>query len=250
MLVSEATRWSSSPEGGFEQSERLLKRKTMKRIGGLALMAACLGVLTSCSLGPGDRTHGENSGVSRDFSDIKSGGDSAVSGVADVTATGVGEIEPGGRKSSQSYGVLPPLGEFDRADSGLELFDPCVEIPGEVFANLGLKMSSKPERESGYRACQFSIPSILGDSRAGVAIESQHFYLSEIQETYPRKFPGIVGVSGEIYTVEDTFIRNLTCTSYVQTVRGLISVSWTELGSVVSMRDKCQASADILNKFI
>lgn len=249
MLVSEATRWSSSPEGGFEQSERLLKRKTMKRIGGLALMAACLGVLTSCSLGPGDRTHGENSGVSRDFSDIKSGGGSAVSGVADVTATVVGEIEPGGRKSSQSYGVLPPLGEFDRTVPGFQVFNPCVEIPSELFSMLGMEMISEPIMDSGYRSCHFSISSTAG-SAADVSLVSQHLSMNQIRELYPKEFEGVEGADIQIYTVEDTFIAGVTCTSYVETVRGLFSVSWTDVGMESSMEFKCEQSRSVLKKLL
>ncbi|WP_350309354.1 DUF3558 family protein [Corynebacterium sp. MSK218] len=224
----------------------------MKRIGGLVLVAACMGVLSSCASlqGLGVRSHGVGTGGSHDFSDVKDGGDSAVSGVADVTATGERGNETASGVGQSGGGVLPPLGDFDRSASGFKVFDPCTEIPSEVFAELGVEMTSAPLRESGYRSCQFSASSNNGGSRAFLVLESEDYSLEQIQELYPYKYSGLEGIPGEIYTVEDTFIRGVTCSSYVQTVRGLISVSWTESTAAVSMRDKCQSSADFLSRLI
>lgn len=221
----------------------------MKRIGGLALMAACLGVLTSCSLELGERTHGENAGVSRDFSDNKSGGGSAVSGVADVTATGVGKTDALGTGDSTGNGVLPPLGEFDRTVPGFKVFDPCSEIPSEFFSMLGMEMISAPVVDSGYRSCHFSIGS-TGDGVADVSLVSQHLSMDHIRELYPKEFAEFAGVDSQIYTVEDTFIQGVTCTSYVETVQGLISVSWTEVGTASSMEFRCKQSRNVLNSLL
>ena len=245
MLVSEATRWSSSPEGGFEQSERLLKRKTMKRIGGLALMAACLGVLTSCSLGPGDRTHGENSGVSRDFSDIKSGGDSAVSGVADVTATGVGEADARGTGDSTRNGVLPPLGEFDRTVPGFKVFDPCVEIPSTSLELLKLERDGVPRRESGYRSCDYIAS--LDSGTADITLESWHATMGEIKGAFPEGMEGLNLKTPGAYAIEDSFIAGVSCTVFVESIRGVVSVSWSEVASGKPMREKCLSADEILN---
>ena len=218
----------------------------MKRIGGLVLVTACMGVLSSCASlqGLSVRSHGDSNGGSHDFSDVRGGGGSVDSGVADATATGKFESSP------LRDGVLPPLGGFDRSVPGFQVFDPCTEIPGEVFSQLGLELTSRPLRESGYRSCRFSTLSRNGVSRAFLVLESQDYSLEQIQELYPNKYSGLVGIPGEIYTVEDTFIRGVTCSSYVQTVQGLISVSWTESAAAVSMRDKCQSSAEFLSKLI
>ena len=217
----------------------------MKRIGGLALMAACLGVLTSCSLGPGDRTHGENSGVSRDFSDIKSGGDSAVSGVADVTATGVGEIEPGGRKSSQSYGVLPPLGEFDRTSADFDLFDPCTEISLEVLkdAGFGERMPSQV-RDSGVSHCGFDYLDDLGE-KSFVGLGVMDRTLEEIENSHKRSR---VYVGGRLPAVafEDPQFGDLFCTLYLETVGGTITLNTSGDAQKGSAEDRCEFGEKIL----
>lgn len=224
----------------------------MKRIGGLVLVTACVGVLSSCvSLqGLSVRSHGDGTGGSHEFSDVRGGGGSVDSGVADATATGKRQGESASREELLGVGVLPPLGDFDRSAPGFRVFDPCTEIPGEVFSDLGVEMTSGPLRESGYRSCQFSAQSRAVGSRAYLVLESQDYTLEQIQELYPDKYSGLVGIPGEIYTAEDTFIRGVTCSSYVQTVQGLVSVSWTESTASVSMRDKCQSSADFLSKLI
>lgn len=219
----------------------------MKRIGGLVLVAACMGVLSSCvSLqGLGVRSHGVGTGGSHDFSDVKDGGDSAVSGVADVTATGERGVETVGGETFGSNGVLPPLGMFDRTRPGFKVFDPCVEIPEEIFIQLGMERNSQPEVESGYRSCHFSKTSST-ESVADVSLVSQHEPMKIIREIYPEEFDGTGGSKGPIYTVEDTFIKGVTCTSYVETVRGLFSVSWTEVNSQVSMEYRCNQSRKVL----
>ena len=249
MLVSEATRWSSSPEGGFEQSERLLKRKTMKRIGGLALMAACLGVLTSCSLGPGDRTHGENSGVSRDFSNIKGGGDSAVSGVADVTATGVGSIGGSIGTGSPDYKFLPNLGSFERQSSSFEIFDPCESSRGRFLASLGLKKVGEDKRETGFRSCRFTLAKSDGNS-ANITLESRHYSMGEVKNAFPDGSAGVGEYADLIYLVEESLVVAATCTGYIETVGGTFSVSWTDVSNGASNKENCRNAERLISTFI
>ena len=218
----------------------------MKRIGGLVLVTACMGVLSSCASlqGLSVRSHGDSNGGSHDFSDVRGGGGSVDSGVADATATG-GRGESVGAEPLMVQDVLPPLGTFDRIEPGFKVFDPCVEIPDEVFIHLGMERNSPPEKESGYRSCHFSMTSLSGGV-ADVSLVSQHKTMESIRELYPEEFQE-VGYSEEpIYTVEDTFIKGVTCTSYIETVRGLLSVSWTEVNSRVSMESKCNQSRKVL----
>lgn len=218
----------------------------MKRIGGLVLVTACMGVLSSCASlqGLSVRSHGDSNGGSHDFSDVRGGGGSVDSGVADATAMGE-EGESVGAKASMVDGVLPPLGTFDRSKPGFKVFDPCEEIPVEVLIQLGMERHSPPIKESGYRSCHFSKTSSSGGV-ADVSLVSQHEPMQSIRELYPEEFSG-VGYSEEpIYTVEDTFITGVTCTSYIETVGGLLSVSWTEVNSQVSMQSKCKQSKELL----
>ncbi|WP_408930333.1 DUF3558 family protein [Corynebacterium axilliensis] len=224
----------------------------MKRIGGLVLGAvACTGVLASCALpgGLGARVHGGESGGLHDFADGQSGGGSADSGVADVTATTVEESDAAADDADTGRGVLPPLGTFDRTVPGFRVFDPCSEIPSEVLAELGLEPNSEPERESGYRSCHFDAVSASGEP-ADVALVSQQHTLDAIRETYPDEFVDETSSADVVYTVEDTFIRNVSCTSYVETSRGLFSVSWTQLGIDMSMKEKCIESKKLMNSLI
>lgn len=219
----------------------------MKRIGGLALVAVCIGVLSNCAapLGLSARDNGNNSGGFSNFSGDMSGGGSVDSGVAEATATKVRESQASSSESRAGGGVLPPLGEFDRTEPGFQVFDPCLEIPGETFSELKLQMTSEPEKESGYRTCFFSKD--LGNGReAAIALAAQHEGMDRIRELYPEAYFGPDNAQEGIYTVEDTFIKGATCTSYVETTRGVISVAWTELRADVSMQEKCEQSRKLL----
>lgn len=223
----------------------------MKRIGGLVMMAVCIGVLSNCAspLGLSVRGDGSNAGDFRNSPDMKAGGGSVDSGVADATATTVQESQAPSGQSRAGGGVLPPLGEFDRTVPGFQVFDPCSEIPNEKFSELSLEMTSTPERESGYRTCYFSKD--LGNGReAAVALGAQHEKMDSIRELYPQAFPFMEEVNEDIYTVEDTFVRGTSCTSYVETVRGVVSVAWTELAAEVSMKEKCEQSRNLLLELV
>lgn len=224
----------------------------MKRIGGLVLGAvACTGVLASCALpgGLGARVHGGESGGLHDFADGQSGGGSADSGVADVTATTVEESDAAADDADTGRGVLPPLGTFDRTVPGFRVFDPCSEIPSEALAELGLEPNSEPERESGYRSCQFSTNYADGRS-ADVVLETEDIELERIRRAYPDERSVKGDIPDQIYIVEGTFVPGLTCTSYVETVRGTVSASWTEFGPEISLDHKCQSSASLISKLI
>lgn len=219
----------------------------MKRIGGLALVAVCIGVLSNCAapLGLSARDNGNNSGDFSNFSGDMSGGGSVDSGVAEATATKVRESQASSSESRAGGGVLPPLGEFDRTKPGFQVFDPCSEIPAETFSELKMQMTSAPEKETGYRTCFFS-KDLQNGREAAVALVAQHEGMERIRELYPEPFFEVGNPEEGIYTVEDTFIKGTTCTSYVGTTRGVISVAWTEVGSQVSMQEKCEQSRELL----
>ncbi len=223
----------------------------MKRIGGLVLVAVCIGVLSNCAspLGLGARDHGDNPGDFHNVPGDNAGGGSGDSGVADATATRLRESQASSDEPRAGEGVLPPLGEFDRTVPGFQVFDPCTEIPTETFSNLKLYMTSAPERQTGYRSCFFS--KNLGNGReAAVALGSQDERLDSIRAIYPQAIQPMDDAGGDFYTVEDTFMRGLTCTSYVETIRGVVSIAWTELASEVSMAEKCEQSRKLLLELV
>lgn len=215
------------------------------------LVAVCIGVLSNCAspLGLGARDHGDNPGDFHNFPGDSTGGGSGDSGVADATATRSREAQISRDEPGAGNGVLPPLGEFDRTAPGFQVFDPCTEIPDESLSELRLQMTSEPERETGYRSCFFSTD--LGNGReAAIALGAQHEEMESIRALYPTPFLPIDKAGEEIYTVEDTFMKDTTCTSYVETTRGVVSVAWTELTSGVSMAEKCEQSRKLLLELV
>ncbi|WP_083311890.1 DUF3558 family protein [Corynebacterium sp. HMSC078H07] len=218
----------------------------MKRIGGLVLVAACMGVLSSCASlqGLGVRSHGVGTGGSHDFSDVKDGGDSAVSGVADVTATGERGNETASGVGQSGGGVLPPLGSFDRTQAGFRVFDPCEEILTEALEPLGLERSGEPRKRSGYRSCDFAF--ISGASTASVTVEARQETMDEIKNAFPESFSAVQFRTPNAYGVEDEFIPNATCTVFIETIRGIVSVSWTEIRADKTMSEKCLSADRIL----
>ena len=221
----------------------------MKRIGGLALMAACLGVLTSCSLGLGERTHGENAGVSRDFSDIKSGGGSAVSGVAAVPATGVGGAGVADGAGNRNQRFLPDLGPFERASSNFQVFDPCESNRKKFLAGLGLEAIGDDKRESGFRSCRFVLERSDGNS-ANITLESRDYALAEVKTAFPYGSPGVGEYADLIYLVEESLVVAATCTGYIETVGGTFSVSWTDISQGVSNSENCRNAERLISSFI
>ncbi|WP_084738929.1 DUF3558 family protein [Corynebacterium sp. HMSC074H12] len=213
----------------------------MKRIGGLALVAVCIGVLSNCAapLGLSARDNGNNSGGFSNFSGDMSGGGSVDSGVAEATATKVRESQASSSESRAGGGVLPPLGEFDRTEPGFQVFDPCTAEAQSAFRNLGLLFTGEINRETGFRSCRFEALERDG-SKASVSIESRDYSVTEIRSAFPNGTEAELGGGEAIYLVEESLIANATCTGYVETVEGSISLSWTNLSSANSIKGNCK----------
>ncbi|WP_296132487.1 DUF3558 family protein [uncultured Corynebacterium sp.] len=219
----------------------------MKRIGGLVLGAvACTGVLASCALpgGLGARVHGGESGGLHDFADGQSGGGSADSGVADVTATTVEESDAAADDADTGRGVLPPLGTFDRTVPGFRVFDPCSELSGPHLEAMGLEVYGEARRESGFRSCDFL--KLTEEGNSDITIESRQQKLDDVKRAFPEEFPGVETEGRNFYAVEDTFIPDISCTVYAETVRGLVSVTWSELAGEKSMLEKCNQASRVM----
>lgn len=223
----------------------------MKRIGGLVMMAVCIGVLSNCALplGLSVRGDGSNAGDFRNSPDMKAGGGSVDSGVADVTATTARESQDQSEQSRAGGGVLPPLGEFDRTVPGFQVFDPCSASSVSAFEGRGLAFAGSVRRETGYRSCQFEAEDIDGSS-ASVSIESRDYNLTEIRSAFPMGIE-VKGEKGEsIYLVKETLVSNVTCTGYVETVQGTLSVSWTNFSDAISIVDNCKNVERVIGSVI
>lgn len=213
----------------------------MKRIGGLVLVAVCMGALSNCAspLGLGARDHGDETGDFHNLAGENAGGGSGDSGVADATATRSQEPKASSDEPRAGGGVLPPHGEFDRTAPGFQVFDPCTTETQAVFEHLGLVSTGSVKRETGYRSCQFEAQDRDG-SKASVTVASRDFTISEVRSTFPDGVEVTGGQDKPIYLVEESFIANATCTGYVETVQGTISISWTNLSDAISIADNCK----------
>lgn len=217
----------------------------MKRIGGLVLVTACMGVLSSCASlqGLSVRSHGDSNGGSHDFSDVRGGGGSVDSGVADATATGEFESSP------LRDGVLPPLGGFDRSMPGFRVFDPCTERMRLYVADMGLVATGEAKRESGFRSCRFVFES-SEKSIANVTFETRDFSMAEVKDAFPEGRPGAGQYRDTIYFVIDSLIEGATCTGYVETKEGTFSISWTEVSVRDPSVDNCKNVGRIMGSLL
>lgn len=223
----------------------------MKRIGGLVLGAvACTGVLASCALpgGLGARVHGGESGGLHDFADGQSGGGSADSGVADVTATTVEESDAAADDADTGRGVLPPLGTFDRTVPGFRVFDPCSEIPSEVLAEAGLEaLPSKPYRDSDMIFCGFEYRE--GGEHGIVNLASTS--VDEIADTDTAEGGDLyVGELLPVRAQEDSISKDHLCRVVLETHRGYVMVSYSAIAKPVSFSEQCRMAEIVMNKLI
>ena len=131
----------------------------MQRLGFAALLTATFAVV-GCSAEAGVRNASEEASLEQRDVEGASDGTSATGsqGEAANPDGGVVDGHPGGLEddnsnehnddgggasgglataSDEGYGVLPPLGPFDPTAPDFEQFKPCVEIPQDVFRELG-----------------------------------------------------------------------------------------------------------------
>ncbi|KHO29801.1 hypothetical protein [Corynebacterium minutissimum] len=216
----------------------------MKRIGGLVLVTACVGVLSSCvSLqGLSVRSHGDGTGGSHNFSDVRDGGGSVDSGVADATAMGE-------RESEAADGVLPPLGNFDKASPDFDLFDPCSEIPASYLHAFGFRerMPSRI-RETGISHCGFQFETESGGkSFVGLGVTDRTIGDIENRQEFGRIYEG-----NEIAAIAfgDPTYGKLFCTLYLETRGGTIILNASGGASVSREVQRCEFGEMILVRLI
>lgn len=223
----------------------------MKRIGGLVLVAACMGVLSSCASlqGLGVRSNGDRAGGSHDFSDVRDGGGSVDSGVADATATG--ERGNGAADLDLEVGgdVLPPLGSFDRTSASFNLFDPCSNINRGNLEKIGLMVRlDSSVRESGLSHCGFEYPledggvSYIGLGVTDLTLEE----IEKQQESWriyeAQRIPAVA--------FHDRVFGALFCTLYIETVGGTITLNSTGNGPRQAEHERCALAEEVLTQLM
>lgn len=218
----------------------------MKRIGGLVLVAVCIGVLSNCAspLGLGARDHGDNPGDFHNVPGDNTGGGSGDSGVADATATRSREDQASRDEPRAGDGVLPPLGDFDRHAEGFHLFDPCVEIPRNRLEEAGLSMRLESSiRESGYSHCGFQIENSEGET-GFVGLGVTDVGIQELEKQYG----GQRVYQGEklpVIALNDPDFGRLFCTVYLETIGGTLMIESTGF-STTQDHDRCVIGEEIL----
>ncbi|HCG2961533.1 TPA: DUF3558 domain-containing protein [Corynebacterium striatum] len=190
----------------------------------------------------GDAVEATADGGFEDFSDTNERGDAAGGGSSDTASSITAQGE--------SNGVLPPLGDFDRTDPDFDLFDPCTEIPAEKLAEAGLAR----RLEGGFNftdsvMCSFG----LGDNHehqfaiAGLSSSNQSF--KEIEEVNGNK----VLFESELFPAvafENTLGGELKCTLNLLTIRGQVSVTFSEPKNLSTMKEKCVEAETIASRLL
>ncbi|WP_046453290.1 hypothetical protein [Corynebacterium camporealensis] len=169
----------------------------MQRLGFAALLTATFAVV-GCSAEAGVRNASEEASLEQRDGEGASDGTSATGsqGEAANPDGGVVDGHPGGLEddnsneqndagggasgglataSDEGYGVLPPLGPFDPTAPDFELFDPCTEIPQEVFDELNLERVEEGLDLESVKNCTFSMtdgPFVMGLSGLAVDLET------------------------------------------------------------------------------
>ncbi|WP_158010522.1 hypothetical protein [Corynebacterium sp. HMSC074A09] len=219
----------------------------MKRIGGLALVAVCIGVLSNCAapLGLSARDNGKNSGGFSNFSGDMSGGGSVDSGVAEATATKVRESQASSSESRAGGGVLPPLGEFDRTEPGFQVFDPCSEIAGIDLEEAGLDTRLESSvRESGFSHCGFEAENSDGQTAfVGLGVTDIGIEQLERQSGGRRIYEG---EKLPVIALQDPTFGRLFCTVYLETVRGTLVLEFSGFGAFQGDEERCALGEEIL----
>ncbi|TVU81017.1 DUF3558 domain-containing protein [Corynebacterium aurimucosum] len=218
----------------------------MKRIGGLALVAVCIGVLSNCAapLGLSARDNGKNSGGFSNFSGDMSGGGSVDSGVAEATATKVRESQASSSESRAGGGVLPPLGEFDRTEPGFQLFDPCQEVPESALERAAIsRIVGEEFRESDTVFCSFKHQS--GETEGVVTIASSDTGTAQVEEAQGR---AVIyrGKYIPVVAFDDPYSRQSMCSVNLSTERGLITATYSLLTHSPNKTEQCEKAEEIL----
>lgn len=241
----------------------------MKQQGIVVALIVSMGVLTGCAIGLAPWSAKENQPDT-----VKEAGDTfgtSMDKAADnadnpgnaVESTGDGGfIDSNGTRDSgdagadfsitakgEENGVLPPFGSFDRTDPDFDLFDPCTEIPQQKLEDVGLeKRTARTLRFTDMTSCSFRGQSVSG-SEAMISLSSSSSSYDEVEvplgqsEIYRgRELP--------VIAFENEFGSDLYCSVKVNTVRGMVSVSFGDTKLREDNWENCRQAELVLKKLI
>lgn len=158
-------------------------------------------------------------------------------------ADGAGQPgEAGATGSEDTSGVLPPLGEFDPAQPGFQVFDPCTEISEAQLKERKIERFGKPDFvESGHKGCsykafpegtEFSITAFREQ------VDSKPELLVQIKE---KQEAGVVISRGEVFS-------NSMCRASASTVRGVVTLTVSDFSSNIDQI--CYRANELFNELI
>ena len=158
-------------------------------------------------------------------------------------ADGAGQPgEAGATGSEDIFGVLPPLGEFDPAQPGFQVFDPCTEISEAQLQERKIERFGEPDfLESGHKGCsykafpegtEFSITAFREQ------VDSKPELLVQIKE---EQEAGVVLSRGEVFS-------DSMCRASASTVRGVVTITVSDFSSNIDQI--CYRANELFNDLI
>ncbi|MDU2586872.1 MAG: hypothetical protein E7C83_07005 [Corynebacterium sp.] len=146
------------------------------------------------------------------------------------------------RTAPATSGVLPPLGEFDPAQPGFQVFDPCTEISEAQLKERKIERFGEPDFvESGHKGCsykafpegtEFSITAFREQ------VDSKPELLVQIKE---KQEAGVVISRGEVFS-------NSMCRASASTVRGVVTLTVSDFSSNIDQI--CYRANELFNELI
>lgn len=150
--------------------------------------------------------------------------------------------EAGATGSEDISGVLPPLGEFDPAQPGFQVFDPCTEISEAQLQERKIERFGEPDfLESGHKGCsykafpegtEFSITAFREQ------VDSKPELLVQIKE---EQEAGVVLSRGEVFS-------DSMCRASASTVRGVVTITVSDFSSNIDQI--CYRANELFNDLI
>lgn len=176
-------------------------------------------------------------------------GVSGVETVGSAAGSATREEKRGGGEN-ESGGLPFEVGPWDASDPNFRFFDPCAEIPAEVFAEVGLgEMEGEPfSVEGGYSTCHF-LADIGGE---GYSVYSVGIFSDLVPlEKYEDIGLKILEDADDrgIGLAEELDRGGETCSSFMFTTRGRwgLEVSYAGLSDP---GDSCSVAKNLHNKLI
>ncbi|MEJ5928431.1 DUF3558 domain-containing protein [Corynebacterium sp. H128] len=166
---------------------------------------------------------------------------SCATTTADTASSSTGEPETGGADTA-TIDVQTPA-TFDPKDPNFKLFDPCTELPDEVFKEAGLGKRSRFGNEPGadYKICTFQTAPDAGFfGSVSVIMNAIDF------DTIQRKMHVIRGTVNAnmpgVYQYREAEDQIHDCSSVAQSSGGQLEVTVTDLDKKLSSSEVCDQS--------